>query len=64
MISDVLGFATSYHELPAEVRGKVGLTAFREARDYCSKYSVTNGHSDVDEFLANAFKLLDKDDGR
>jgi len=60
--SDVVGFAASYRELPAGVREKVGLTAFKEARAYCNKYSVKNSNSDVDEFLANAFKLLDKDD--
>jgi hypothetical protein len=59
MRSDVVGFAASYRELPAEVREKVGLTAFKEARDYCRKYPAKSGQPDLDQILANAFKLLD-----
>jgi hypothetical protein len=64
MTSDVVGFAESYRELPAEVREKVSLTTLKEARDYCSKYPVKSSHLDLDEILANEFKLLDKDDRR
>lgn len=60
MRSDVVGFAASYRELPVGVREKVGLTAFKEARDYCRKYPPKSGQPDLDEILANAFKLLDE----
>jgi len=59
MRSDAVGFAASYRELPLGLRGKVGLTALREARDYCRKYPTENGQPDLDEILTNAFKLLD-----
>ena len=59
MRSDVVGFAASYRELPAEVREKVGLTAFKEARDYCRKFPAKNGQPDLDQMLTNAFMLLD-----
>ena len=58
--SDVVGFAASYRELPAALRVKIGLTALREARDYCRKYPVKSEHADVDEILSKAFTLLDE----
>ena len=60
MTSDVSGFAASYRELPVSIREKVGLTAFREARDYCRKYPVRSGNSDVDAIIEKAFSLLDE----
>ena len=47
MTSDVVGFAAGYRELPAPIREKVGLTEFREARDYCHSYSVSSERSVV-----------------
>lgn len=60
MRSDIVGFASGYRELPASTRNKVGLTAFRVARDYCGKYAVSTRHSDTDDVLKNAFTLLDE----
>jgi len=60
MTSDVVGFATSYHELPVSILEKVSLKAFQEARDYCSKYAVKNGNPDIDAILEKAFALLDE----
>ncbi|HEU5072089.1 MAG TPA: hypothetical protein VFV96_16920 [Verrucomicrobiae bacterium] len=60
MTSDVVAFAASYRDLPVSIREKVSLTAFRRARDYCRKYPVRSGHSDVDEIVMKAFTLLDE----
>jgi hypothetical protein len=59
MKSDVVGFAASYRELPPSIREKVGMTAMREARDYCKKYPATGSATNVDQYLENAFTVLD-----
>jgi hypothetical protein len=58
--SAVVGFAGSYRELPLSIREKVSLTAFREARDYCTKHPVSDGQGS----LKQAFTLLDEKPGR
>lgn len=60
LTSDVVTCIATYTELSPALREKFSLTILHHARDYCSKHQVKSNHSDVDEIVANAFKLLDE----
>jgi hypothetical protein len=52
----IVGFATSYRELPASVRDQTSLKVFSMARDYRAKYPSP---LHMDDDIAGAFKILD-----
>lgn len=60
LTGNAVGFVASYRELPASVRETVSLTSLKYARDYCSKFHVKESQPDLDQIVANAFKLLDE----
>lgn len=59
MTADVVGFVNSYRELPASQREKLDLKSLKKVRDYCNKFQVKSSDCNIDEFVTNAFKLLD-----
>ena len=58
--SDIVGFVTSYRQLPASAQEQPGLKMLKQARDYRAKYPFKHGTPIVDEGVANAFKILDE----
>jgi hypothetical protein len=59
MTSDIVGFVASYRDVSTSHRAELSLASLKMARDYCNKFQVKSGDPEVDEFVANAFKLLD-----
>ncbi len=57
--ADIVGFATSYRELPASLRDQTSLKVFGWVRDYRTKYPSQHRSQIVDDGVANAFKILD-----
>jgi hypothetical protein len=55
----IVGFATSYRELPASLRGQTNLKLLAWARDYRAKYPPQYHSQIMDDGVANAFKILD-----
>jgi hypothetical protein len=64
LTGDAVGFAASYRELPGPVRETVRLATLEHARDYYRKFHVKENQPDVDQIVANAFKLLDEKTGK
>jgi hypothetical protein len=56
---DINDFAGSFKELPEEQREWLGLHALTDARWYRNKYPHKHRFQDVDEGVADAFKILD-----
>ena len=60
LTSDVVGFFACYRELPVPVQESFSVSILGHAREYCRKYKVTTGDPDVEQFIAKAFQLADK----
>ncbi len=58
--TDIIGFVASYRELPASAREQPGLKVLGWARDYRAKYPFKFRYPNVDEGVADAFKILDE----
>jgi hypothetical protein len=56
--SDIIGFVASYRELPASVREQPGLKLLERARDYRIKFPFKHRYQNVDDGVADAFKIL------
>jgi hypothetical protein len=56
----IVGFVTSYRQLPASVRDQPGLKVLEQARDYRAKFPFKHRYASVDEGVAQAFKILDE----
>lgn len=57
--SDIIGFVASYRELPASAREQPGLKVLGWARDYRAKHPFKHRYPNVDDGVADAFKILD-----
>jgi hypothetical protein len=55
----IVGFATSYRELPASLRDQTSLRLLGWAKDYRTKYPPHYHSQIIDDGVANAFKILD-----
>jgi hypothetical protein len=55
----IIGFVSSYRELPASAREQPGLKVLQQARDYRAKFPFKHRYPNVDEGVADAFKILD-----
>jgi hypothetical protein len=64
MTSDAITFAVGYRELAPPVRDTVSLVSLNHARDYYFKYGVKDRLPEVDQYVTNAFKLLDEKDAK
>jgi hypothetical protein len=58
--TDIIGFVASYRELPASAREQPGLKVLGQARDYRAKFPSKHRYPNVDEGVADAFKILDE----
>jgi hypothetical protein len=58
--TDIVGFVRSYRELPVSAREQPGLKALGWTRDYRTKYPFKHRYPEVDEGVADAFKILDE----
>src|SRR5262245_6280596 len=58
--TDIIGFVASYRELPASARDQPGLKALGQARDYRAKFAFKHRYPNVDEAVADAFKILEE----
>jgi hypothetical protein len=58
--TDIVGFVASYRELPASLRAKISLKPLEYARDYRAKFPFKHRYPNVDEGVADAFKILDE----
>lgn len=58
--SDIIGFASSYRELPGPARLQPGLKVLGLARDYRAKFPFKHRYPNVDQGVADAFKILDE----
>jgi hypothetical protein len=58
--TDIVGFVSSYRQLPASVRGREALKVLQYARDYRAKFPFKHRYPSVDEGVADAFKVLDE----
>lgn len=58
--SDIIGFTSSYKELPSSQREWLGLHSLSEARWYRSKFPFKHRYQNVDDGVADAFKMLDE----
>jgi hypothetical protein len=59
MDADIVGFATTYRQMPASAREQCDLKFLSWAKDYRAKYPNQRPSAIIDEGVANAFKLLD-----
>ncbi|MGA2542891.1 MAG: hypothetical protein ABSG78_15180 [Verrucomicrobiota bacterium] len=58
--TDIIGFVASYRELPASAREQPGLKVLGWARDYRVKFRFKHRYANVDDGVAEAFKILDE----
>ncbi len=58
--TDIIGFVSSYRELPASIRGKMSLKPLEYARDYRAKFPFKHRYPSVDQGVAEALKILDE----
>jgi hypothetical protein len=58
--ADIISFVASYRELPASAREQPGLKLLERARDYRIKFPFKHRYQNVDDGVANAFKILDE----
>jgi hypothetical protein len=58
--TDILGFVSSYRELPPSIREKMNLKPLEYARDYRAKFPFKHRYPNVDEGVAEALKILDE----
>lgn len=56
--ADIVGFATSYRQLPPSLRNQTSLKILGMAKDYRTKHPPKYGTKIEDEAVAEAFKLL------
>lgn len=57
--TDIVGFVASYRELPEPLRNQSSLKILQLARDYRTKFPFQHRYPNVDEGVADAFKVLD-----
>jgi hypothetical protein len=57
---DIIGFVASYRDLPVSVRDQPGLKVLGLARDYRTKFPFKHRYQNLDEGVANSFKILDE----
>jgi hypothetical protein len=62
--TDIIGFAASFKEMPQEQREWLGLHSLSEARWYRDKFPHKHPYQNVDDGVAQAFKLLPKKGGK
>ena len=58
--TDILGFVRGYRELPSSSQDQRSLKTLERAREYRAKYLFKHRYPNVDEGVAEAFKLLDE----
>jgi hypothetical protein len=58
--TDLIGFVASYRELPASAREQPGLKVLGWAKDYRAKYPFKHRYPNVNEGVADAFKILEE----
>lgn len=58
--TDIIGFVASCRDLPAAAREQPGLKVLGLARDYRTKFPFKHRYPNVDEGVADAFKILDE----
>src|ERR1022692_1285302 len=58
--AEITGFAASYRELPASLRDQTSLKVLGWVRDYRAKYPFKHAYQNVDNGVADAFKILDE----
>lgn len=58
--SDIIGFVASYRELPQSAPENPGLRLLGSAREYRANYPFRHRYANVDEGVADAFKVLDE----
>lgn len=56
---NIVGLVASYRNLPASARGPADLKILGEAKDYRAKYPFKHQYPNMDEEMADAFKILD-----
>jgi hypothetical protein len=57
---DIVGFATSYRQLPASLQEQGSLAVLARARDYRAKYPSDTQSQIISNGIADAFKILDQ----
>lgn len=57
---DIGAFVASYRELPVPLRAKLSLKSIEHARDYRAKFPFKHRYPNVDQGVAEAFKILDE----
>ncbi len=62
--TDIVGFVSSYRELPPSIREKMSLKPLEYARDYRAKFPFKHRYPTVDEGVAEALKILDENKTR
>jgi hypothetical protein len=58
--ADIVGFATSYRQLPVSLRDETSLKVLGWARDYRAKNPSSHHSQIVDDAVSGAFKILDE----
>ncbi len=58
--TDILGFVRGYRDLPPSNQDQRSLNTLERARDYRAKHPFKHRYANVDEGVAEAFKLLDQ----
>jgi hypothetical protein len=56
---DIVGLVASYREMPPKLREQTSLKVLGYARDYRTKFPFKHRYPNVDEGVADAFKILD-----
>jgi hypothetical protein len=57
---DIVGFATSYRQLPTSLREQTSLKLLSWAKDYRAKYPFHDQSQIVNDGVTSAFKILDE----
>jgi len=58
--TDIIGLVASYRELPASLRDQTSLKVLGYAKDYRAKFPFKHRYQNVDDGVADAFKILDE----
>lgn len=56
----IIFFVRDYRELPASAHDQAALNVLAQARDYRARFPFKHQYSNVDEGVADAFKILDE----
>ena len=57
---EVTDFNFCYNDLPAPIQRQMSLVSLQRARDYRAKFPFKHTDQNIDERVANAFKILDE----